>query len=153
MPSINEAHTYGKPLVHRELKSLRSIRDRTKTVGGRMLASSVELQQIVDDEEQEIVKKYHTGVSNGGIPFKRTVLLPMAFQRNYILRCAQENKELDHVDLVDERVRCDSYDEVISPEQLYLSETKKFMKDDDAFAKTVSVYMYKSIYMFLFYLI
>lgn len=133
VPNADESHTYGKPFCHRELSDLRSIRDRIKTVNGRMLAASVELGAIVDDEEQEIIKKLGTGVSGGGVPFKKTVLLPMNLQRQMTLRGAAEAAEAARVDVVDGLMRGDAYDKVVSPERLYMSETKRFIKDDESF--------------------
>jgi hypothetical protein len=102
-----------------------------------MLAASVELGAIVDDEEQEIIQKLGTGLTGGGVPFKKTVLLPMNLQRQMTVRAAAEVAQTASADAVNELLRGDAYDKVVSPEKLYMSETKRFIKDDESFKHMV----------------
>lgn len=102
------------------------------------MAFSGNLQAVMDNTDNEYIQAKTTGMTDGGVQFKKKSLFPLDAQRKMTERLYKEAKDKAAVDSVRPRMKCDGFDRVVKPEKLYLSETKKFNVYTDAHENFVS---------------
>ena len=106
-----------------------------------MLAFSGNLGAVMDCSEDEYIQRKTTGVSPGGVEFKKKSLFPLDAQRKMTERIYRDAKEKAAVDHVEPRMKCDGYDRVVPPEKLYQSETQKFIINNDSYDNMVRLFI------------
>lgn len=111
-----------------------------RTVSGRMMAISGELEAVLDDEDDEYIKKLSMSTTTNGVTYKNKTIIPLNLQKKFTQRVFKESHDKNNKDEVLERMKCDAYDKAVSPDILYLSETKKFMHDNESFDSMVKAF-------------
>jgi folate-dependent phosphoribosylglycinamide formyltransferase PurN len=107
------------------------MQDKMQTVNGRMLAFSGELGAVLESDEGG-------GADPAELAASKNITALIMTQGTITRRMFEESKKRNTTNDVVGRVKCDGYDKIISPEELYLSVAQKYMVDNPHFDFAVS---------------